>query len=108
MSTNARSAFVPNTAATVNLSATSTTGRVALVGIGPNVMLYNDGPNTVFVEQGDSTVTASATTGMPIPQGAWVMLGRVKAGTTAPSTHVAGICASAQTATLYATTGDGD
>lgn len=104
MAGNARSAFVPNSAATVTVAATTTSGstRVALVGGGPNLLVTNAGTATAFVEIGSSTATAATTTGFPVLSGMCVSIGRP-----AGSTHAVAITASG-TATVYVTTGDGD
>jgi hypothetical protein len=86
--------------ATVSLAVTTTTGRVALVGDASTVRLYNAGTATAFVKFGDSSITA-ATTNMPIPAGA-IEAFRPPGS----STHLAAITSSG-TATLYATSGEG-
>ncbi len=87
-------------AATVSLSATTSTGRVVITastGVG-EYRVYNAGPSTVFIKEGDNTVIA-AVTDMPIPAGAVEVL-------SFGSTNIAGIT-STGTATLYITSGDG-
>jgi len=93
---------------TVNLSATSSSSRVAKTPLPTNsggatheIRLVNTGTVTVFVEFGDSTVTAAVATGLPI------LPNTVEAFMlSASQTHIAGITSSG-TATLYATTGLG-
>ena len=104
MAANARSAFVPNTASTVTVAATTTSGstQVALIGNGRNVLITNAGTATAFVELGSSSATAATTTGLPVLSGEILCLGRPDA-----STHAVAITASG-TATVYVTTGDGD
>ncbi len=99
--------YRPDPAATVNLSATTSSSRVQVLTASygsssePVVRLYNAGSVVVFVAFGDSTVTASTTANMPIAPGS------VEAFTVSPTqTHVAGITASGS-ATLYATPGAG-
>jgi len=101
--------FRPTLGGTVNLSVTSSTGRVAVLTAtsladvsGSSVIrLYNAGSVAVFVEFGDGTVTAAVATGMPIAPGS------VEAFRVNPAqTNVAAITASG-TATLYATPGAG-
>lgn len=96
-------AFQPN-GATVNLSVTTSSGNVALTGVGTgaNVRLYNAGTATVFVAFGTSSAAAATTSaGIPIPAGA------IEIYTVGPTiTYLAAITASG-TATLYATTGQG-
>lgn len=98
------SSFTPNTAATVTVAATTTSGStaVALVGGGRSITLTNAGPSTAFVEVGTSTQTAATATGMPLLAGEVFTITRPTA-----ATHVIAITA-ASTATVYATTGDGD
>ena len=93
-------------AATVNVAATSTTGNVSLGALpspdGGTVRVYNAGPNTAFIEFGISTIEAVAATSVPVPSGAIETFSR------GPSvTHMAAICAASQTATVYATPGNG-
>tara|TARA_Y100000310_G_scaffold201702_1_gene201792 strand:+ start:9812 stop:10159 length:348 start_codon:yes stop_codon:yes gene_type:complete len=70
--------------------------------------IYNAGPNRAFIAKGTSTVVAVEPTdgtpadGMPIDPGVIEIIG-FKAG----ETHVAAICASGETATLYYTPGVG-
>lgn len=110
---------------TVSLSATATTGNVALLnasdtgtgaqqtGGGPQqVLIYNQGPNDAFVEfgtgNGASSIAATlpngATAGsMPVPAKAMIVVSvpgiRAK--------YAAGICAATQTAVLFFTAGKG-
>lgn len=94
-----KSLFTPG--ATVNIAATTTTGRVALPTTGAaQVAVVNDGATTAFVKFGNSTVEAT-TSDTPI------LAGSVR-GFTVPSnaTHVAAIMSSS-TATVYFTMGDG-
>lgn len=53
--------FTPFTAGTKQISATGTTGNVALAMDSTYLEVSNDGPDTVFVELGGSTVTAAVT-----------------------------------------------
>jgi hypothetical protein len=94
------SAFTPQ--ATATLSVTATSSNAALGGTGSQVVFQNAGPNTAFVAFGSSTVTAT-TAGFPVLNGQSLQLTRP-----ADATHMAAICASTQTATLYATPGEGD
>ena len=96
---------------TATLAATSSTGNVAINLNGAfQVELYNAGPNDVFVAFGNSTVVAtlpSTSTGS-YP----VAAGHCKIITFNPSlvnqiTYMAAICASAQTATVFASPGVG-
>lgn len=92
--------FTPGS--TVTLSASGTTGRVALPATrGNQIRIANPaGGQIVFVKFGDSTVTA-AVTDTPVLVGATDIF-------TVPTgmTHVAGIT-STSTATVYFTAGDG-
>lgn len=96
-------AFQPN-GSTVNLALSTSTGNVALPGVGngANVRVYNAGTTAGFITFGTaSTVTAALATSMPIPPGAVEMF-TLPAGIT----YVAGISASGAP-TLYFTTGQG-
>lgn len=94
-------AFTPHTAATVNLSVSASSSRVALGAGGTQIRLFNGGSSTLFFELGDSSVTAATTTGVPLPSGAIEVL------SVSPShSYIAAITASG-TATLYATKGAG-
>jgi hypothetical protein len=97
------SPFRPNSAGTVTVAATTTSGstRVALVGGGPNISIANAGTSTAFCEFGPSTVTAATATGFPFPSGVVYVAGRAL-----DVTHVACIT-STGTATVYVTTGEG-
>lgn len=98
---------------TVNLNATSSTGRVALTSYDPvlgSVRVYNSGTSDVFVEFGSSTVNAAVATSMPVKAGntETFALGeamRPAAVTTAP-THIAMITSSG-TSVVYCTSGVG-
>lgn len=93
-----------NNGATVNLAATSSTGNVALTGVGNGgtVRVLNNGSEAVFINFGTSSaVTATLAAGIPIPPGIPEAF-CVPAGIT----HVAGITASGA-ATIYFTTGQG-
>lgn len=92
-------AFTPG--ATVSLSATTSSSRVALSGGGKSVEIQNTGSVTVFVNLGDSSVSA-ATTDYP------VLAGMCKVITRDPNAHtnIAGITASGS-ATVYFTAGEG-
>lgn len=108
------SAFAPingGSASTVSLAATSTTGRVALSGVGTGqsqIEIQNKGGNWAFVVFGDSSVVATAPNGAtaggyPVGPG---MCKVVTIGTNA--TNAAAICASGETATLWFSVGCGD
>lgn len=103
MSRPAQGSFCPNTAGTVTVAATTTSGstRVALVGRGTDLLVYNDGNVTAFFEQGTAASTAATNTGMPVAPGAYLCVGRQDG-----STHAIAITASGS-ATLYVTTGEG-
>ena len=104
MAAAARAAFAPNSAATVTVAATTTSGstRVALVGNGSSVLITNAGTATAFVELGTSAGTSATTTGLPVLSGEILCLTRP-----AGVTHAIAITATG-TATVYVTTGDGD
>jgi hypothetical protein len=101
--------------ATVSLSATSTSGNVALPKMPTGrvqIRVHNKGPNTAFIAKGtDSTIAATLPNGaapgaMPIPSGAVEVL-TLNNTDKSPITHIAAICASTETATLYFTVGAG-
>jgi hypothetical protein len=104
--------FSPDFANTKSISATSTSANVAIaavdfntgtLGQGYNVMrIVNAGPNTVFLRWGTASTTTALATDMPM------LAGTVEVFTNSPDTsYVAAICASAQTATVYITCGEG-
>lgn len=92
-----------NNGSTVNLTAGTTTGSIALsgVGTGGTVRVLNTGTVTVFINFGTSAVTATLAAGIPIPPNVpeAFCVG-------ASITHMAAITASG-TAVTYATTGQG-
>lgn len=99
--------FRPVDQATVSISVTSLSARVALAATTTEYLLCNLGTDTVFVRFGDSAITAtvpSGATGGSLPVAAGTVM-IVQAPITAP-THVAAIAAST-TATLYITAGEG-
>lgn len=86
--------------ATVMLATTATTARAAVDRTSNAVRIVNDGASTAFLQFGDATAAATVTD-MPI-----------KAGTTeiftkGATTHIAAICATGATTTLYFTSGEG-
>ncbi len=92
-----------NNGGTVNLAVTTSTGSVALTGVGSGgtVRLLNTGTTIMFVNFGTSAVTATTAAGMPLQPGipeAFAVGSSI--------THVAAITASGS-GTLYATTGLG-
>jgi len=95
---------------TVSLACTSTSGNVALPANKPTgrfqIRVHNKGPNTAFIRKGTDNTVAAATTDMPIPAGA-VEVFTLMNREASPITHIAGICASGETATLYFTVGAG-
>jgi hypothetical protein len=98
-------AFRPFASGTVNIAATTSSGRVTLpvpVNEESTVLVHNAGTTLAFVEFGPSaSVAASTTTSMPIPAGAHRVVQTGKA------TGAAAIMASS-TATIYFTAGTGD
>ena len=98
----ASSPFRPNTAGTVTHAVTTTSSTpTALVGSGSDLLVQNVGATECFYEQGTSAVTVSTSTGLPIPAGAILVIGRDK-----NTTHIVSITA-ASTTTLRVTTGEG-
>lgn len=98
----ASSPFRPNTAGTVTHAVTTTSSTAtALVGSGPELLVQNVGATECFFEQGTSAVTVSTSTGLPVPAGAILVIGRAPG-----ATHIVAIT-SASTTTLRVTTGEG-
>lgn len=95
--------FAPNSAGTVTVAATATSGstRVALVGSGSNLLVQNAGTSVAFFEVGTSSGTAAVATGLPIQPGMALTLRRDP-----QATHAIAITSSG-TATVYVTTGEG-
>ncbi len=87
------------------IDATDTSGRVALGGVGKTLLVQNAGTAVVFVKVGDITVTASVT----MPTLSYPVLGGAVMSWTVPDTftHVAAICLSGQTTTIFVTRGEG-
>lgn len=92
--------FAPNGQSTATLAATATSGNVALDQFSSAVRVHNKGPNEAFIQFGASDVAASVSH-MPIPAGTTAVF------TKGIATHVAGICAATETATLRFTSGEG-
>lgn len=92
--------FMPTDADTVSISASSTSARVALDQNSSAVRVYNAGPGVAFITFGGSSVTSTVNR-LPVPVGA------VEKFTKGGTTHVAAICAGADTATLRFTNGEG-
>lgn len=93
--------FAPRPAGTVNIAVSAVSQRVAMNtgnAIG-QIRVFNGATETTFVTFGDATVTASATTGTPIPSGA------IEVMTVMAATHVAAI--GDGTGTIYFTPGSG-
>lgn len=99
-------AFTPYSNNTVNLTATTSSGNVALptrssIGGNETVDVYNSGLVDVFIEFGTtSAITASTATSMPIPPGVKTL------GCPSSITYIAGITASGS-ATVYFSLGKG-
>jgi len=89
---------------TATLAVTETTASVALpAGAGDQIMITSAPSGSLaFIRVGDSTVVATEANGTPIlPTAAYIF-------TIDPNaTHVAGIAATGNTATLYVTRGNG-
>jgi hypothetical protein len=99
--------FAPFAGSTVNLSAGTSSARVAKATLpagssaSHELRIVNSGTIIVFVEFGDSTVAATTTTGLPIlPNTVESFM------LNASQTHIAAITA-ASTAVIYFTTGLG-
>lgn len=92
--------FHPNGLLTASLAVTGASSRVQLDQFSAVVRVQNKGPNEAFIQFGDGTVTAT-TSHMPIASGA------TETFTKGIATHVAAICAGAETATVRFTGGEG-
>lgn len=97
-------------AATVTISASAVNAVGALLKMPTGqtqIRVYNKGPNVAFIRKGtDSSATAVAATDLPIGPGVTEIL-TLSNLPASPITHVAAICAAAETATVYITTGAG-
>lgn len=91
--------FTPSLANTANISATTSSARVAIPAGGQSVRVHNAASVAVFIQFGDSSVTAT-TSHMPIPAGG------VETFNEGGATHVAAITASGS-GTIYFTSGSG-
>jgi len=93
---------------TVSLSVTATTSNVALTTAGDlsgqNVMIYNKGPGDVFFNFGTTANTSASISGhMVLPvgfMGTFDCPGAIK--------RIAAICNAGESATLYASRGNGN
>lgn len=96
-------AFTPAVGGTVNVGSTGTSATIALAGStrDKNVRAYNGGTALAFVEFGNSAIAATTSASMPLGVGVSEILN------VGVITHAAVICATAQTALVYFTTGDG-
>lgn len=98
--------FCPDPRGTTQITASTSSSRVALANSGEQVRVINNSTDDVFIELGDSSVTAA------VPSGATAGSMRVKPGaievfTRKPVfTHVAGITSSGG-GTVDFTTGSG-
>lgn len=92
--------FMPTDADTVSIAATITSARVALDQYSSVVRVQNKGPGEVFIQFGSGTVV-STTAKMGIASGA------TETFTKGAATHVAAVCAGADTATVRFTNGEG-
>lgn len=110
MSSNAFAPQPTNTAA-LSVTATSTSTPIQVKGALNNAtqrLIYNAGPNDCFLASSASAsftaaipVAGTPANGTPVPAGAVLVLSYP------PNNYFAGVCASAQTATLYITPGEG-
>ena len=96
-------AFLPQ-ANTVNVAISNTSANVSLGAVygttGGQVRVHNSSSSTVFIAFGNSAVTASVSTGLPLPPG------DVEVFTVSSTAYIAVIAAAAG-GTLYATLGEG-
>ena len=91
--------FTPSLANTANISATTSSARVAFPSGGRSVRVYNAASVAVFIQFGDASVTAT-TSHMPIPAGA------TEAFQIGGATYAAAITSSGS-GTVYFTMGSG-
>ena len=94
--------FTPVVAGGETLSSTATSQSVALGALGDVVWVCNLGANDVFVELGPTAVAVVKDTGFCIPTDREVFLMR----DASTDTHLAAVCAAAETATLKICPGD--
>lgn len=93
--------FSPANGATKKLTVTSNSSSDTFAGVHQTVKVYNFGPNKAFIRYGNGAQTA-LTTDMPIAPG------NTEIFTLPPQvTTVAAICDTGETATVYATPGEG-
>jgi len=91
-----------------SLSVTDVSSRVAIGVGGDRVVITSKGTNTAFIALGTSTVTAAVPTGTAAVD-CYPILANSQQTITLPLgvTHIAAICNTAETATLYFTKGTG-
>lgn len=106
-------AFTPLAANTVAMSISTSSENDPLaktteaVANGSRLRIFNAGPNTVFINFGGSSVAAAIpvedtpAAGIPIPSG------MVEVYEVGALTYIAAICAAAESAVIYLTSGDG-
>lgn len=102
--------FYASAANTIAFDVTDTTDRVALSYGGPTIRIFNAGDGIVFIEKGGSSVTATIPTDGGSAGSMPIAPGRETGITITPIegvTHIAAICPSGETATLYITPGNG-
>ena len=90
--------------ASTTLAVTQTSANVAIPGPearGLTLLISNVGSAWAYIRTGESGVTADTAAGMPIGPGTTQSLDL------SDSTHLAAICATGQTTTLYLTPGEG-
>ena len=94
-------AFAPG-AATVNLSATSTSDNVQFQEArnSRHIRVHNYGPDPVWIEFGDEDVEADTDTSMPMPAGSVEVF-------SCTALFVAAVTDGADTSTVYITAGEG-
>lgn len=92
--------FAPNGQNTASISAGAVSASVALDEFSAAVRVQNKGPGEVFLQFGKSGVTATVSH-MPVASGSTETFSKANA------THVAAICAGADTATVRFTSGEG-
>ena len=100
MATGSTQPFRP--AGTAVLSASTTTGTVALAGGGSAVLVYNASGATAFVRLGAATGLAAAVTDTPVPAGARMLMDG------GPFVSYAAAILQSGSGNVYFTLGDGD
>ncbi len=100
----------PSGAKTAPYSLTATaSSSTALPAIGKKVRLVNPGPNNAFISIGPGSQTATLPNSTPTNTSTPILAGTdiVLELENEAQMYISGICATGQTATIYASVGDG-